>query len=220
LGEEVADRLRNMILEGELKPDQNLTQEEVARRLAVSTTPAREGLLRLASEGFIQASPNRAFQITRSTREDIRDVYWCHAMLSGELVARACERKDAGMVERLRSYNDDLRQAHQEGSPGRMEEANWGFHRELHVAANAPKLLLLLRATLRFIPDQFYALLPDWPPVSERGHREMIDAIARGDCEAARAATQRHVHEAGELLMAHFTDMGYWTRPGAEPRSR
>lgn len=213
LGEEVAATLRNMILVGEILPDEKLTQEAVAKRLDVSTTPAREGLLKLASEGFIVASRNRAFRAVGSTREDVYDVYWAHAMLSGEIAARACQRSGRELLAVLRDAYAVWQEAVVSSRAEQMEAANWQFHRNINTAAAAPKLLLLLQTTLRFIPEHFYVLLPEWPPVSDRGHRSLLGAFEEHDPEAARAAAAQHVNEARDLLMAHFTDMGYWTRP-------
>jgi DNA-binding GntR family transcriptional regulator len=97
-----------------------------------------------------------------------------------------------------------------------MEEANDEFHRAINLSAESPRLLLLMRLTLRFIPDNFYALLPEWPPISDRGHVAILYAFREGDPEAARAAASQHVRDAKELIMEHFSDTGYWTPPDAD----
>ena len=80
-------------------------------------------------------------------------------------------------------------------------------------AAAAPKLLLTLRTTLRFIPDDFYCLVPDWAPVSERGHRRILEALAAKDPAEARAAAEDHVREAADLLLSSFSSQGFWQSP-------
>ena len=80
-----------------------------------------------------------------------------------------------------------------------------------------PKLLLTLRTTLRFIPDDFYCLVP-WAPVSERGHRRILEALAAKDPAEARAAAEDHVREAADLLLSSFSSQGFWESPvGAAP---
>jgi DNA-binding GntR family transcriptional regulator len=216
LGDEVAETLRNMILVGDLKSPEKLTQDKVAERLGVSTTPVREGLLKLAAEGFVEAQRNRSFRVLPATRQDVSDTYWSHAVLAGELAARACAQKDQALVDRLDLLHQRVSAAAVQGAPEAMEEANDDFHRTINRAAESPRLLLLLRATLRFIPDHFYALLPEWPPVSERGHGAILEAFEAGDPEAARTAAAQHVRDAEKLLMEHFSDTGYWTPPDTE----
>lgn len=218
LSEEVAETLRDMIMVGELRPEQRVTQDELAGTLGVSTMPVREGLLKLAHEGLVEASPNRSFRIVRNTREDISDIYWMHAVLAGELTARACRRQDVSpqLVERLKAHEDALVAATAAGDTAAMEAANWSFHREINRAAGAPRLLLMLRSTLRHIPHHFYALVEGWPPVSRSGHEAIIAAFERHDPDAARSAAIKHVEEAGRLIVAHFSDTGYWRPPGQE----
>lgn len=226
LAVEVADRLREMILSGDLPSGSRTTQDELARMLGVSTMPVREALLRLAAEGFVHAEPNRSFTIAPTTREDVQDVYWMHAMLAGELTRRACERADDALVAALRERAARCREVAGSGDAQLLEEANWEFHRAINAAARAPKLLIILRATLRFIPRGFYGLLPAWTPTSEAGHEAILRAFEQRDPEAARTAAEQHVHDAGQLLVELFTARGYWERPVAaahtqsEPRQR
>jgi DNA-binding GntR family transcriptional regulator len=218
LSEEVAETLRDMILVGELRPEQRVTQDELAATLGVSTMPVREGLLKLAHEGLVEASPNRSFRIVRNTREDISDIYWMHAVLAGELTARACRRQDLdpGLIERMQAQEDALAEATAARNTVAMEAANWSFHRQINRAAGAPRLLLMLRSTLRHIPHHFYTLIEDWAPVSRSGHEAIIQAFESRDPDAARSAATKHVEEAGRLVIAHFTDTGYWKPPGEE----
>jgi DNA-binding GntR family transcriptional regulator len=226
LAVEVADRLREMILTGELSSGSRTTQDELARMLGVSTMPVREALLRLAAEGFVHAEPNRSFTITPTSREDVQDVYWMHAVLAGELTRRACERADDALVAALRERAARCHEVAGSGNAELLEEANWEFHRAINLAARAPKLLVVLRATLRFIPRGFYGLLLAWTPTSEAGHEAILRAFERRDSEAARIAAEQHVRDAGQLLVELFTTRGYWERPRAvaqtesEPRRR
>jgi DNA-binding GntR family transcriptional regulator len=220
LAVEVTDHLREMILTGELLSGTRTTQDELARMLGVSTMPVREALLRLAAEGFVDAEPNRSFSIAPTTREDVKDIYWMHAGLAGELTRRACERADDALLGVLREHARRCRELAESGDAARLEQANWGFHRAINLAASAPKLLIILRATLRFIPNGFYGLLPAWTPISEAGHEAILRAFEQRDPEAARAAAEQHVHDAGELLVEQFTARGHWERPTAAAQTQ
>lgn len=213
LAVEVAETLRDMILTGELPAGARMTQDELARLLGVSTMPVREALLRLAAEGFVDVSPNRSFSVVPTTREDVRDVFWIHATLAGELTRRACAQGDDALTAALVACEEDFLAAKRAGDPQRMGRANWEFHRTINMAAASPKLLRVLRSTLRFIPQGFYELVPEWSGASEVGHEAILEAFRRGDAAAAGLAAEEHVREAGELLIRFFTGRGYWTRP-------
>jgi DNA-binding GntR family transcriptional regulator len=215
---EVADSLRDMILTGELAPDSKTTQDELARLLGVSTMPVREALLRLTAEGFVESTPNRSFTIVRTSREDVRDIYWLHSTLAGELTKRACRRADDALVRTLDELATQCAEALQAGDANELGTKNWEFHRTINHAAEAPKLLIFLRSSLRFIPRSFYFHLPSWGLASEADHREIVEAFRARDPEAAKAAAEKHVRDAGEVLIQTFSTKGYWARPrGSEP---
>ena len=59
LHEEVVDRLRDMIVQGELAPETKLNERVLAAQLGISRTPLREAIKFLASEGLVELLPNR-----------------------------------------------------------------------------------------------------------------------------------------------------------------
>ncbi len=217
LGTAVAERLRDMILMGELPPGRRTTQEELARALGVSTMPVREALLTLAAEGFVEFAPGRSFTIPPTSRDDIRDVYWIHGLVAGELTRRACEAADDDFVVGLRGLAEECAAALAADDTEGAAVANWRFHEAINRLADAPKLLLVLRTTLRFIPHGFYALVPEWRRMSEEGHAAIVAAFrGREPAEAAQLA-EAHVRDAGRLLIELFSSQGYWAPPTARP---
>jgi DNA-binding GntR family transcriptional regulator len=213
--DDVTGWLRRMILVGELAPGSRATQDELAQRLGVSTMPVRKALLQLAAEGLIEVSPRRSFRVVQTTPDDIRDVYWIQARIAGQLAHRAARLVDGAGLAELAEAHDAFCAAGAAGSAADLEAANWRFHRLVNRAAASPKLLLTLRTTLRFIPDDFYCLVPDWAPASERGHRRLLDALAAHDPDEARAAAEDHVREAADLLLSSFSSQGFWQAPTA-----
>lgn len=203
-----------MILTGELAPGRRVTQDELAKMLGVSTMPVREALLRLVAEGMISAAPNRSFSVVSTTLDDIRDIFWTHSVLAGELTRRACEQATDELIEELRDAREEYLAALAAGQPQQMQDANWRFHKAINAAAGAPKLLLVLRTTLRFFPD-FRDDVPGWPELAGRWHRHVLDAFLRRRPDEARQAAEDHVREAGEILIAHARALGVW----AEARS-
>ena len=216
---QVADIMRDMILVGDLKPGQLVRHEEMSARLGVSTMPVREALLRLSHEGFIEAPQNRSFRVVSTSREDIKDVYWAHAILAGELAARACVNEGRRVADELDAINERWAVLPAKTAPEQYEALNWELHRSINLAARSPKLILLLRHTIRFIPERFYTLLPEWHEHSMTGHCEIATALRTNDPEKVRAAAANHVRDAGILLIGYFTKTGYWEQPKPATRA-
>lgn len=213
VSDQVTDTVRRMILMGELHPGDPVAQDYLAGELGVSTMPVREALLQLSHEGFISGGRGRSFRVARTTREDIADVYWMHAILAGELSARAAVRLDDAGVARLAEVHDQWRGAAEAGDEGRLEETNFEFHRMINQAADAPKLLRVMRNTLRMIPEHFYAMIPDYVVAATERHDAILTALEARDAERARTEASKHVEESGALLIEFFDEKGYWTPP-------
>jgi DNA-binding GntR family transcriptional regulator len=217
LADQVADSLRSLILSGRLAPDTPVTQAEVARLLGVSTMPVREALLRLTAEGFLKGAPNRSFTVRRLTEDDIRDIYWTHSVLIGELTRRACIRDEGLLHEQLSECETAFAQARRRRDSEGMNAANLRFHQTINKTAHAPRLVMFLESAIRYIPMEFYALIPKWPEESLRGHAEILQAVRCRDPDAAGRAAESHVRIAGELLISSFWTNHAWATP-AQPK--
>jgi DNA-binding GntR family transcriptional regulator len=206
--DQVCEAVREMILMGELKPGEPVTQDGLADALDVSTMPVREALQRLSYEGLVDSFPGRSYRVASYGRQDLKDIYWAHAMLEAELTRRAAIRRSDSLVPALEAIQAKWTEG--DLSQEDLFTLNRDFHRLINRAADSRKLLVLLRNTLSFIPQHLYLGLPAWADVSLPAHRSIIDAIAAGDGDKAAAAASEHVHEAGDLLLAHWEGLDYW----------
>jgi len=198
-----------MILTGTLAPGGELRLDDLAESLEVSTMPVREAMLRLSHDGLVEAHPNRSFRVARFSRDDVDDILRTHAFLAGELAARAAVRAQPPLDLELKAIEDRWDAAEESA----LDELNRRFHRRINGAAQAQTLVLVLRTATRFIPQHFYPIIPEWREVARRGHADLATAIGSRDAEAAQAAAREHVMDVGNLLLAHFSDRGYWLTP-------
>ena len=87
----IADKLRQAIGHGELKPGAQLGEAELARKFGVSRGPVREAMSRLTQEGLLVPIRNRGLFVREMTADDIRDMY-----LAREAIERAAARVREG----------------------------------------------------------------------------------------------------------------------------
>jgi DNA-binding GntR family transcriptional regulator len=204
LSDEVASYVRELIMSGHLQPGDFIRQERIADELELSATPVREGLLSLKGEGFVQLKPRRGFVVAPLSASDVRDLFTAQALLAGELVARATVRMGAADLRGLNEVHEALRKAAEADDAERVESLNHDFHRQINLAADAPRLAWMLSISTKFAPRRFFATIPGWYMASARDHTAIIKAITERDADAARAAMTRHMENAGELLAANF----------------
>jgi len=69
--------LRTDILQGRLAAGEHLRQDDLARRLEVSTTPIREALRTLISEGLVFFDAHRGAVVRGLTLGDVEEIYRC-----------------------------------------------------------------------------------------------------------------------------------------------
>ena len=83
LGNLVYERLKSMILSGELAPGQKILQEHLALRLGVSRTPLLKALQILEKEFLVVSMPRKGMYVNKLSLEDLADAFECRAGLEG-----------------------------------------------------------------------------------------------------------------------------------------
>jgi GntR family transcriptional regulator of vanillate catabolism len=88
----VVDRLREMIMSGELAGGERLLEIQLSAQLQVSRTPIREALIILSEDGLVEYRPNRGYVVRTFTLDYIMDAYVIREMLEGVACRLAAEK--------------------------------------------------------------------------------------------------------------------------------
>jgi DNA-binding GntR family transcriptional regulator len=204
MADQVTERARRLILSHELSPGQRIRQADLAQMMGVSTMPVREALLRLVSEGMVIADSNRSFTVaTTTTPEGIRDIYWIHSVLAGELSARAWEDKTDALVETMADHHYAYKRAMKTGVHAELFRENWAFHAAVHRAANSPAIALTMKNTLRYFPDFSYDV-PGWNELAVDWQAGLLREFTSGTADGARAVLAECCSRSAELYIAAF----------------
>ncbi len=204
MADEVTDRTRRLILSRQLEPGQRIKQAELAAMMGVSTMPVREALLRLVSEGMVIADSNRSFTVAATTTpQGIRDIYWIHASLAGELASRAWDKRNPELIDNLKQQHENYLAALKTHIQSELFKTNWNFHATIHRAAASPAILLTLRNTLRYLPDFAYEV-PGWNELAEEWQQGLLDQFTKGNRDGARAVVANCCARSAEIYIATF----------------
>jgi DNA-binding GntR family transcriptional regulator len=203
LSEQAAAHLRAEIFQGRYRAGDFIRIDRVASSLGMSTTPVREALAMLQSQGFVAIKPHYGFIVLPVAAEDINDVFVIRAFLAGELTARACPRLDAPTLQSLR----DLHQSFIETSKKRrryedLERLNLAFHQTIYQAAGSGRLLQFQDLALLYAPSGVYPRLAGWIEGSIAQHEAVLEALTRRRQAAARRAMEDHIRSSGKLVCA------------------
>lgn len=190
--------VRARILSGELVAGAVIQQGPLARDLGISTTPLREALRRLMSDGLVELDAHRDARVTALTAEEARDLLEIRRSLDPLAAGLAAERRTRAELETIRATADEL-------LPLRTDPATYELatHRSFHAAiytASHNQLLIQSLDSLWDKADRYRRLALENGRSEEdlertrADHLALVDAIAARDAETAAAVMLAHVN--------------------------
>ena len=181
LSESVATHLREQIISGKLGKGEFLRIDAIAKALNVSTTPVRDGLLLLQSESFVRLMPRRGFVVNSFSRGDLVDLFWAQATLGAELAARAATRMSKEDFAKLLELHQAHERAVEDKDDAVAAKLGHQFHRTINLAADSPRLALLLGSLTKQLPNRFYASIEGQLQGAVEYHPMIMNAIRKSD---------------------------------------
>jgi DNA-binding GntR family transcriptional regulator len=208
---QVYERLRSMIIRGRLAPGARVVENDMAVRLGVSRTPAREAIQRLFQEGFLVAkgeTRRTELVVAPLTREDMWDLYRIMASLEGA-AARGVDELDAAtqreLARELRDIEADFERTAREKKADydRLFELHNLFHDRLVRVCGRPRIRAMIE-TVRPQVDRYewvYAPLvgPDYTETFAE-HADIIKAVRDGSGRRAQNAVVVNWERGAERL--------------------
>lgn len=208
---EVCDRVRRLIVRGDLPPGARIAEAELAGQLGVSRTPAREAMRRLLAEGLLVpdgGGERPRLRVAPVGPEDVRQLYEAAGALEG-VVMRGLTELPAPERRVLAKALRDRERAFRRAARRRPIDYDAlfvrhdAFHRAMMDALAGPATRVLLE-TLRPRLDRYewlYAPLigPDFTETYAE-HAAIIRAVAAGDGPAAERAVRRNWFRGGARL--------------------
>ncbi|QKS00605.1 GntR family transcriptional regulator [Sphingomonas sp. CL5.1] len=206
----VAAKLREQIVSGQIKSGQFLRIDAVAKSLDVSMTPVREGLLMLQSESYVRLIPRRGFMVNGFSRQDLLDLFWAQATIGAELARRATTRMTDEQIAEMEGQQRAYETAIASDDKPQIDRLGHVFHRAINLAADSPRLALLLGSLTKQLPNRFYATIEGQLMHAMEYHPIILNAIKLRDPEAAASLMFRHIVLGGEGLVATLDRQGLW----------
>ncbi|PJN38300.1 GntR family transcriptional regulator [Streptomyces sp. CB02959] len=185
--------IRDDIVSGVLAPGSRLVEDILAARYGVSRVPVREALRTLQSEGFVTTRHHAGACVAELTEQEAADLLDVRALLEPLGAARAAARRSSAHLKVLRGLVRLGRERARHGHPADLRQLDAWFHETLAQAAGSPSLTTLLTQLRRKIEWVYAVEPPARPADSWDEHGAVLDAVARGDAERARALMAAHV---------------------------
>jgi DNA-binding GntR family transcriptional regulator len=203
--EQVAARLRTLLVEGRIAPGAKLNERELCEQLHISSrTPLREAIKLLAAEGLVDLLPNRGAVAVKLSEDDVRHLFELLAELEGLSGALAAERITDADIAELRALHYEMMACHARRDLSGYYRLNAQIHSAINAAAGNPVLaqtyarLNARVQSLRFRTNQDEA---KWARALAE-HQQMVEALGARDGARLRAILIAHVLAKRDTVLA------------------
>ncbi len=199
----VADRLREMIIRGDVQEGEQLRQDAIAADLQVSRIPVREALRQLEAEGLIKIVAHHGAVVSSLSSSEIEELFDIRALLECEVLRLSIPHLTEADFEKA----DAILQTYEKALWMKGDVSSWGrlnsqFHALLYSRADRPHFMSIIRQINnngeRYTRLQLY--LTRAFERAKREHRQLLDLCRERDVEGACALLRQHIHTAGQTL--------------------
>ena len=202
LREQIVNAIRDAIISGDLRPNEKVTEMDLAKKFDISRTPIREAFHQLESEGFLTLIPRRGAVVTPITERDVREFYGIKSVLEGYAIRLAVANITEEEILRMERLNGEMEQMHQSGDHATIHDVHNQFHDVfLHASGNEKLFDLTRNLNLKFqrfrIALSFSGIMDE----SIEEHKEIIAALRARDAQAAETYVRKNAETGCDKLI-------------------
>ncbi|MGR3722504.1 GntR family transcriptional regulator [Abyssibius alkaniclasticus] len=202
--------IRSLIFSGELAAGSNHLEVELAERFGMSRTPVREAALILEGQGLLELRQRKGVRILPVSVADMGEIYDVLTELESLAAEQAARQgyssKDLAALE---AAINDMDAAIDAGDLHGWADADDRFHAELvRLGRNSrvSAIVAMMSDQVRRVRLMTLFMRPV-PQKSNKDHRNVLEAIANGDFEAARSIHKTHRQQAKQMLIGLLQKM-------------
>lgn len=203
LHEQVAHRLRQMLVENRIPPGAKLNERELSEVLKVSRTPLREAIKMLAAEGLVELLPNRGAIAVELSEADVLNTFEVMSGLEAQSGELAAERITDAELAEIKAMHYEMLAAYTRRDLPAYYRLNAAIHGAINAAAKNP----VLTATYKQVNARLQALRfrsnqdgEKWS-AAVREHEQMIEALGTRDAAAMRAVLLAHLKNKRDVVV-------------------
>lgn len=197
----IYDAVRAAILNWDLRPGQEIREQELAQQYGVSRSPVRDALLRLEKEHLVTVLPRQGYRINPVSLADAAEIFGMRVVMEPACCAAAAAIQHS--PDPLEAVRD----------PGDRDFV--AYNRAFHVAVAERSGNARMAAVMRDLVEQSDRLVRvslTAPAVADRSrlvaaHVAIIDAIIAGDGATASRLMHDHVSEARDRVLSILSDI-------------
>ncbi len=196
----IANQIEELIFDGTFSDGERLDEVQLSERFAVSRTPVREALLRLAQSGLVEHFPRRGVFVRQPGPIELMEMFEVMAELEATCARFAASRISDAAITELNDTNQRCNAAVEANDTEEYYRVNEQFHAILYrESGNSFLEQECLRLQRRLQPFRRTQLrLRGRLKQSMQEHEQIVLALEDGDGPTAADAIRDHVAVQGE----------------------
>jgi DNA-binding GntR family transcriptional regulator len=208
--EEIAKWIRDEIESGAFLPGSRLEERPLSERFGVSKTPVREALIQLSSIGMVELRQRRGAIVTILSVEQVISMFEVMTELESMAVKLTASRMSAVDREELAKIHRGSEECIPNEDFGKYDAINKQFHELIYRGSCND----YLEASVKDVRSRLriYRRYPFQKPGRMRqsfsDHGQIVEAISKGDGEAAGKAMRDHISIGGRVFADLVAEMG------------
>jgi DNA-binding GntR family transcriptional regulator len=192
---EIAERFRQSVINGTLKPNEEINESQVAEQLNVSRGTTREAIRILVGEGLFEKLPNRKARVRVLPFSKFWEIMTARAAIEGTAASVLARRLTPDKLERLNSILGQMNDAASTNDNTLFSARDFEFHKAIMEMSGHELLLETWTKISTWIRLMF--AMEDHTQIDmafiAANHKKITDAIASGDPDVAEATLKSDI---------------------------
>lgn len=206
LHDEAVERLRKLILSGELAPRDRLNEVELSLEFGISRTPIREAIKILAAEGLLEALPNHGARVAQITAQELGEMIEIVAVLEATGGEQACRHITDAELAGIAEDHRAMIKAWRAGDEATYFARNRAIHEAIMAASRSETLQTLYHTISGRIQRARYSVhktQAQWAKAVAE-HEDILAHLGRRDGEALFFCLRQHVRGKAKVIAAAY----------------
>lgn len=205
--EKVYDTLKQMIIDGVIKPGERIIETEYSNKFQISRTPIREAIRMLELEGLVESQTTGGVIVKTLTREEISEIYKIRIALESLIIEEIIKKINNQDIKKLEKVLKNTKKAFEVKDIEKVFSLFTEFNQILYDIASLPKVTGMIN-NINLYLKRFRKLSIDNPSRKEEAfedHVQILEAIKNKELSTAISINRIHLEKSMNFILSKLS---------------
>ena len=205
--EKVYDTLKQMIIDGVIKPGERIIETEYSNKFQISRTPIREAIRMLELEGLVESQTTGGIIVKTLTREEISEIYKIRIALESLIIEEIIKKINNQDIKKLEKVLKNTKKAFEVKDIEKVFSLFTEFNQILYDIASLPKVTGMIN-NINLYLKRFRKLSIDNPSRKEEAfedHVQILEAIKNKELSTAISINRMHLEKSMNFILSKLS---------------